>query len=158
VLDLYPVRYRNDAALQEATLRAFVITVIPGANRDDPDLVRMYHDRDYPFYPYSPYLVFDLSKRTRRRSPSGTFADLPADQRTSILCEALSSDETTSRLFKGAILMAQVSHYAGIYSPQRGCALIDFPGRNSGFTLQEISRPDAETYLGVAATSDGNPV
>ncbi len=157
LLYLYPAKFRRDTVLQEHTLRAFVVTVIPGAEREDPDLVRMYYDTDYPFYPYTGYLVFDIETRTARRHPGTSFGELPPGERTAILSEALASDDTTSRLFKGAMLMAQVSYFAGIYDPGKGCPLIEFPGRNAGFTPEEISLPDAGDYLGEPATADGNP-
>jgi hypothetical protein len=157
LLYAYPARYRRDRVLLEKTLRAFVVTVIPGADRNDPDLVRMYFDTDYPFFPYTGYMVYDLARRTAHRHPGGSFGDLVAGERTAILSEALASDDTTSRLFKGAMLMAQVSYFAGIYDPGKGCALIDFPGKNDGFRQEEISLPDAGAYLGEAATAEGNP-
>jgi hypothetical protein len=157
LLYLYPQKYRIDRALQDSSLRAFVVTVIPGADRDDAHLVRMYHDEHYPFFPYTGYLVFDLARRTARRGLAGSFGEIPADQRTAIVGEAVSSDDTTSRLFKGAMLMAQVSYYAGIYDPEKGCPLIEFPGRNNGFRPEEISYPDAEEYLGDPVSADGNP-
>ncbi|HTY57783.1 MAG TPA: hypothetical protein VMF59_03160 [Bacteroidota bacterium] len=157
LLYAYPARYRTDRELQENTLRAFVVTVIPGADRGDPDLVRMYYDTNYPFFPYTGYLVYDLAVRTARRQPGRGFGELVPGERTAIIADALASDDTTSRLVKAAMLMAQVSYFAGIYDPAKGCALIDFPGMNDGFSPEEISRPDADAYLGEPDTADGNP-
>jgi len=151
---LYPSKYRRDAGFQDRVLRAFVVTVIPGADPWEPDLVRMYHDTHYPFFPYTGYLAYALERRGRSR---GGFLLLGPGERTRVIQDSLSSDDTTSRLFKGAILMAQVSYFAGIYHPERGCPLIDFPGRNSGFTREELSYPDAAEYVGPETTADGNP-
>ncbi len=157
LLDLYPRRYRVDGDLRDRLLKAFVLTVIPGAEADSPDLIRMYFDADYPFYPYTGYLVYDLARRSRSLFGREAFDRADAGRRTSVLLDALASDDTTSRLYKGAILMAQVSYYAGTYDPDRGCPMIDFPGRNPGFTAAELSYPDATRYLGAESVPDGNP-
>ena len=154
LLSLYPSKYRRDTDFQDRVLRAFVVTVIPGADPAEPDIVRMYHDTHYPFFPYTGYLVYALE---RRGNPEGGFAALTPDERTRAVQRALAGDDTTSRLFKGAILMAQVSYFAGIYHPERGCPLIDFPGKNAGFTPEELSLPDAAAYVGDGTTVDGNP-
>jgi len=154
LLYLYPSQYRRDPDLQDRVLRAFVVTVIPGADPAEPDLVRMYADTHYPFYPYTGYLVYALERRGKR---PGGFAGLTPEERTLAVQGALAADDTTSRLLKGAILMAQVSYFAGIYHPERGCPLIEFPGRNAGFTPEEISLPDAAAYIGDGTTADGNP-
>jgi len=154
LLYLYPPEYRRDRALQERVLRAFVLTVIPGADPAEPDLVRMYYDEHYPFFPYTGYLVYALERRGKRQ---GGFVRLTPAGRTQAVLGALASDDTTSRLFKGAILMAQVSYFAGIYHPERGCPLIEFPGKNGGFTPEELSLPGAGEYLGAGTTPDGNP-
>ena len=157
LLDLYPAVFRQDTALQDRVLRAFATTIIPGADIGEPDLVRMYHDTDYPFYPYTGFLVYDLETRAGRLHGGVSFERISADDRTSVVQDALNSDDTTSRLYRGAILMAQVSYYAGIYHPERGCELIEFPGRNGGFSLEESSYPWAESALGYETTFDGNP-
>jgi hypothetical protein len=157
LLDLYPRQYRADVTLQDRTLRAFVCAVIPGADEHSPDLVRMYHDSDYPFFPYVGFLVHDLTRRSERLFDRAAFDELDGLRRASVIEYALASDGTTTRLYRGAILMAQVSYYAGIYDPEHGCSLIDFPGRNHGFSANELTYPDAAKYLGVELTTDGNP-
>lgn len=157
LFDLYPREIRKDLELQDHILRAFVLTIIPGADARDPDMVRMYHDTDYPFYPYTGFLVYDLGRRSLRTYGTGAFHQLSAPERTSLLQDALSSDDTTSRLYRGAMLMAQVSYYAGIYDPDKGCSLIDFPGRNAGFSLSELAGKNVEAALGDEMTVDGNP-
>ena len=157
LLDWYPRRFSRDAGLQDRVLRAFVGAIIPGAAPEEPDLVRMYHDTDYPFYPYAPYLVYDLVHRTQRRHGHEGFERLSLDERTGVIQEALDSDDTTARMVRGAILMANVSYFAGIYHPERGSPLIDFPGENRGFSLEDSSYPGAELCFGTETTSDGNP-
>jgi hypothetical protein len=157
LLDLYPRRFQTDADLRQRLLKAFVLTVIPGADPASPNLIRMYHDTDYPFHPYSGYLVNDLAHRSMRLFGDEAFDLLDLPRRTSVVEDALASDDTTSRLYRGAVLMAQVSYFAGIYDPDRGCPLIDFPGRNRGFGAKELTYPDGAKYLGAELTTDGNP-
>ncbi|HXX63848.1 MAG TPA: hypothetical protein VEO56_08630 [Bacteroidota bacterium] len=157
IFKLYPRRYSTDRTLADQVLRAFVLTVIPGADHDDPDLVRMYFDRDYPFYPYTAFLVFDLVRRSKRICAGSTFAELGREERTLVIEKALAANDTVARLYRGAMLMAQVSYYAGIYDPEKGCPLIDFPGMNAGFSRQEISYPNPAQYLPHQMSLDGNP-
>ena len=44
VLKLFPHKYCNDPILIERTLRAFVTAIIPGADRDEKFLIKMYED------------------------------------------------------------------------------------------------------------------
>lgn len=158
LFNLYPARFRKDPALRERTLRAFVVTIIPGASIDEPNLVRMYSDTDYPFHPYTGYIVFDLNRRSRTLFRNELFDTLARAQREVVIEDALAGDATTARLYRGAMLMAQVSFFAGIYDPDRGCPLINFPGTNNGYPLSATTYPDAERYLGQATTPDGNPL
>jgi hypothetical protein len=157
LLNLYPKLFRTDLELQNRILRAFVVTVIPGADEGEPDLVRMFGDPYYPFYPYTGYIVFDLVRRSRALFGTGAFDTLDAIRKTAVLEDALSADDTTARLYRGAMLMAQVSFFAGVYNPARGCSLIDFPGENNGFRREALTYPEGGKYLGVEVTTDGNP-
>ncbi len=157
IANLYPRRFRADLGLRDRILRAFVVTVIPGADEVDPHLVRMYSDTYYPFYPYTGYLVYDLARRSRVLWGTEAFNSLDPERRTAVVENALSGDETTARLYRGAMLMAQVSYFAGVYDPDHGCALIDFPGKNNGFPREAITYPDAWRYLGEETSTDGNP-
>ena len=157
LLRIYPKRFREDGSLSDRVLRAFVTTLIPGAPLDDPNLIRMYLDSYYPFCPYPGFLVYDLARRSRKLHGVEQFEKLSQRQRTAVVQDALGGDETINRLYKGAILMAQVSFYGGIYDPEKGCPLIEFPGRNNGYSPGEMFYPDAEGYLAVELTGDGNP-
>jgi hypothetical protein len=157
LLRIYPKRFREDGSLIDRVLRAFVMTIIPGAPLDDPNLIRMYLDSYYPFCPYSGFLAYDLVRRSRKLHGVERFDELSQTQRTAVVQSALGSDETVSRLYKGAILMAQVSFYGGIYDPEKGCPLIDFPGRNNGYFPREMFYSDAQRFLAVELTGDGNP-
>ena len=157
ILGLFPSSYRTDHALQDTILRAFVVTIIPGADAGEVNLVRMYHDTDYPFAPFSGFLVYDLACRAEKLHGTHGFQRLNAHQRTAVIEDALSANDIVSRLYKGAMLMAQVSYYAGIYDPAGGCPMIEFPGVNKGYTLAESSYPFAASCFGCETMSDGNP-
>ena len=44
VLKLFPHKYCNHPVLKEKTLRAFVTTIIPGADKEEKFLIKMYED------------------------------------------------------------------------------------------------------------------
>ncbi len=157
ILGWFPSFYRSNRTIQDAVLGAFVLTVIPGADPEEANLVRMYHDGDYPFAPFSGFLVFDIVRRAEKLHGSKAFQLQSLAQRTAVIQDALAANDTVSRLYKGAMLMAQVSYFAGIYDPAKGCAMIDFPGANSGFSLAESSYPFAKQCFDSEMTNDGNP-
>lgn len=149
----YPREFDRDADKVARVLRAFVSTVIPGASEDTPDLTRVFTDGAYPFAPYTGFLTSDLCRRTRGRCGIEAYWALDARQRVEVILEALASDGTTRRLYTAAIFLAQVSFYAGIYDDERGCDLIDFPGRYRG---DRVTYEDAERFLPAPHTPSGN--
>lgn len=152
----YPKKFDRNAELKDTTLRAFVATVIPGARDDDPNLARIYTDDYYPFHSYCAFFVSDLSRRSAELYGSERFDLLSRDQRTHVIDNGLQADATITRLYEGAILMAQVSFYGGIYDDDEGCPLIDFHGTNSGFTAEEMCYPDSSLHLAREETNGGN--
>jgi len=157
VLHLYPEDFDRDPALVDRVLRAFVAAVIPGAQDNDPDLTRAYHDAAYPLGKYASFLAADLCRRAWARHGTDAFHRLPLDERTAIIRRAVSSGGTTARLYNGAIFLAQVAFYSGIYDDDKGCALIEFEGRYRFRGLEATTYPDPERFLGRALTPDGNP-
>jgi hypothetical protein len=154
-LRLYPARYDRDEELVDATLRAFVTTVIPGAPADDENLVRAFSDPYYPFVEHRGFLVFDLAERARRLAGDGRFDRLPLPARTAVLQDGLASEDAVQRLYRGAIFLAQASFYGGIYDP-KGCPFIDFPGANRGYPPEVAFHPNPAPHLAAEATRDGN--
>lgn len=149
----YPDEFKHGGDKVERVLRAFVLTVIPGAPADSRDLVRAYFDRDYPFARYAAFFASDLCDRACERFGHGRFWELEVGQRTQVVRDGLAADETTRKLYGGAIFLAQVSFYAGIYDDDSGCPLIDFPGRYRG---DAVSYDDAPRFLPDALTHTGN--
>ncbi len=155
-LAMYPHRYDSDLDIGNRVLRAFVTTVIPGVRDTIPDLIRVYEDDYYPLTPYRGYLIYDLCERADRLFNTKLFSDLDAGQRIGVLQDALSADKTTRRLYEGAIFLAQISCYAGIYDDAGGCELIDFQGTSGILPLAEQTYPAPERYFARRLTADGN--
>ena len=156
LLSAYPRAYDDDEELLDRVLRAFVTTVIPGAPSDAPDLVRAFTDPAYPFAEYAGFFAADLCRRAERRFGGRAFDQLSASERTAVIAEGLVADGTTRRLYNGAVVLAQVAFYAGIYNDKTGCALIGFDGSYRWRPLTNTTHPDPERFLSRALTGDGN--
>ncbi len=150
VLHSYPSRYDTDAALRERVLRSFVTTVIPGAQEEDPNLARVFTDRDYPFHEHCGFFVNELCAR----SAGERFDLLDLRGRTRVVTGAMRGDAIVARLVRGAVYLAQAAYYGGIYEPG-GCALIDVPGPTM-FTRDELYHADAGRFRAPERTEDGN--
>jgi hypothetical protein len=157
VLRIFPHKYCKDNLMKEKILRAFVSTIIPGSDQNEESLVRMYVDDYYPFHTYCGYFVFDLNKRSRKLFAKREFVSLTFDERTQVVQNALNGRELTRRLYKGAILMAQVSYYGAVYDEERGCPLIDFPGRNEGYSREETTYSFSSIFFDRELSFDGHP-
>ena len=152
----YPQAFDDDGALIDGVLRAFVTAVIPGAPAADPDLVRAHTDPAYPFAQYAAFFAADLSRRAARRFGGPAFESLAAADRAAVIAEGLAADGATRKLYGGAITLAQIAFYAGIYDPRRGCPAIGFEGGCHWHPLSDITYPDPERFLAFARTGDGN--
>ncbi len=158
VLHSYPEEFDRDGDLLDRVLLAFVTTVVPGVPPDSPNLVRIFRDDWVPFAPYCSFFASDLCKRARRLYGIGRFESLSLAQRTAVVQSGLDADSTTRKLYNGAIFLAQLNVYAGIYDSARGCPLIDFPGSFKGVPLADQTYPNPDDFLPRALTADGNPV
>jgi len=152
----YPKKFDKEDQLVDIILRAFVLTVIPGAPVDDENLTRIYSDTFYPFHKYCGFFVSDLSDRSKNLFGNDKFDQLSLKQRTAVIEDGLGADGTTARLYRGAILMAQISFYGGIYDDAKGCPLIDFQGANAGFEEEEMYYPNSSAWLAQEITRNGN--
>jgi hypothetical protein len=156
VLHDYPVSFDEDSDRADRVLRAFVLTVIPEADADDPNLVRAFGDQDLPFAQYRGFFVSDLCQRAAARTGEAAFERLSQSERSAVVRDGLEADGTTQRLYRGAVLIAQASYYANIYDDARGCPLIDFDGSYRFRGLAAITYPDPERFLSESLTRDGN--
>jgi hypothetical protein len=157
VLRIFPRKYCKDNLLKDNILREFVATIIPGSSLTDQNLVKMYDDNFYPFSNYCGYFVYDLARRSKRLFPGMDFRTLVLSEKTKVVQNALSGRELTRRLYKGAILMAQVSFYGAIYNEGSGCSLINFPGNNNGYSKEESSYDFGFSLFDNELTTDGQP-
>lgn len=156
-LKLYPSELKDNPELLEETLRAFVLTVVPGLPPDDPDLTRALHDESFPLAAHIDVLAADLCERARRLSGSSRFAALDADDRARIVADALDAGGVTTQLYAGAAYLSQVACYAGIYDDAKGCPAIGFEGRFRPDRFADTVYPNPERFLAAASTADGNP-
>jgi hypothetical protein len=157
VLKIFPHKYCRNRLLRQRILKAFVSTVIPGADENDENLVSMYEDKYYPLITYCGYFAFDLNRKSKKLFNKKEFINLTLQERTKVIQTALNGRELTKRLYKGAILMAHVSYYGAVYNEERGCPLIDFPGRNNGYTKDEISYTFSSIFFDRELSVDGHP-
>ena len=156
VLNRHPRALDDDAELEDRVLRAFLATVIPGADTGAPDAIRIFHDRAYPFARYATFFAGDLCRRAAARCRGLTFDRLEAAERTAVVQAGLAADGTTQQLYGGAIYLAQIATYAGIYDAERGSPLIEFEGRYRFRGIAAICHPDPERFLATALTASGN--
>jgi len=155
LINAYPQVFDDDPALVDRVLRAFVTTVIPAAPADDADLTRAFTDPDYPFAPYAAFFAADLARRGQGRYGTA-FERLTPEARTAVVGDGLAADATSRKLYSGAIALAQIAFYAGIYDARKGCALIGFEGADHWHPLADITYPDPTRFLAGALTPDGN--
>ncbi|GEM_PF-1019258 len=158
LLKCYPDKFKQQSSDMDDMLRAFVVTVIPGAPIDNEHLIRVFHDDYYPFSPYTGFFLSDLAQRSQELFQTEKFCELSLAQRTRVVQAGLKADATVARLYRGAILLAQVSFYAGIYDDEKGCPLVDFHGSNSGFSEDAMYYMNPVKLLACEATTTGNYV
>lgn len=151
----YPEEYDIDDTTKSNNLKAFVITVIPGADINDKNLCRIFNDSFYGFDQYCGFFVSDLCTRSEKMYGKKSFCDLTADQRTDVILSGLEADATLNKIYSAAIFMSQVSYYSSVYDDERGCELIEFNG-NSSFEYSELSYKNPKLYLASEVTVDGN--
>lgn len=156
-LKIYPEEFHADDALVDETLRAYVLTIIPGLPDDTPDITRPFHDELFGLGPYRGYLASDLCDRAERLTGDSSFAALAYEQRALIVAAAMASGGVTTRLYNGAAFAVQIATYASIYDDGRGCPINDFEGR---FTLDQMATvrdPRFERFVELTASGTGNP-
>jgi len=86
VLHDYPSVFDGEDA-SERVLRAFVLTVIPEADAEDPNLLRAFRDSDLRFAPYRGFFVSDLCQRAAARTGE-SFDRLSQAERLAVVQEA----------------------------------------------------------------------
>ncbi|HKQ19636.1 MAG TPA: hypothetical protein VJW75_07820, partial [Candidatus Eisenbacteria bacterium] len=152
-----PAPFRGQGGAADDVLAAFVRTVAPRATGSTEELARAFGDPAYPFAPYRSFFASDLCRRAEDRFGTNRFDSLTAEARALIVEDGLHGDAVARRLYGGAIYLAQVAVYAGIYDDARGGRAINFDGANSGFSPEALTYPVPEWYLPAGSTLNGNP-
>lgn len=155
LLNSYPDKYDDDKKLSRQILGAFVLTIIPGGNPDDPDLCKIFNDEFYPFYKFCGFFTSDLCGKSKKLFGTEKFFELSFNQRTKVIQDGLDDDVTTSRLYTSAIYIAQVSYFSCIYNDDKACSLIDFPNSYE-FMETDMYYKDFNKMLADEVTSSGN--
>jgi hypothetical protein len=152
-----PGPFRGEGGMADRVLAAFVRAVAPRADGTDQELARVFADRAYPFAPYRSFFASDLCRRAEDRFGTKSFDSLAEDARARVIEDGLKGDAVARRLYGGAIFLAQVAVYSGIYADDRGARAINFDGANPGFPPKTLTYPVPEWYLPAASSVDGNP-
>ncbi len=156
IFKAYPGKFDRNESLKDQLLRAFALTVVPGADQSNPNLIRIFRDDVLPFPQYLGFFTSDLAARCRRMFGTEQFETISQPQREQVISSGLQGDAVVSRLYRGAVLMAKASIYAGIYDDNYGCPHIDYHGRNNGFSEEELFYRDAKKYFATNITTNGN--
>jgi hypothetical protein len=151
-----PANYSGGAPLVDRVLRAFVATVLPGADPQRLECARVFVDANYPFASYASTFAADLSSRAHHSYGAPNFALLGPAERTAVVQAALRADAATRKLYTGAIFLAQVAFYSGFYD-DGGCSLIGFEGRFRSRPVNELGYADPAAYMARATSRNGNP-
>ncbi len=158
LLKLYPSRFDTDTELVDETLRAFVLTVVPGLPEDARDLTRQFYDDSFRLAKHRGFLAADLCERAGRVAHNLTFAALPYEQRARVVRDGLEAGGVTTKLYSGAVHLTQIACFSSMYDDEAGCPLIDFEGRFDPAHISETKYPDPGRFLAANTTADGNPV
>jgi len=137
LINAYPQVFDDDPALVDRVLRAFVTTVIrprPPRRR----LTRAFTDPIIPLL-HTPVLCGDLARRGQGATarPSSASLRKPGRRRG----RRPAADETSRKLYSGAIALAQIAFYAGIYDAARAARIIGFEGADHWHPLADITYP-----------------
>lgn len=152
---LYPEADALDSATIDRALVAFISTVIPGAE-NPVAIVRLFADPALRIAPYRAVLVADLTRRARALH-ARDFEHLTEAQRTQVVRDGLEGGAVAGKLYTGAVFLAQVVFFSGLWHPRGECPLIGFEGAYRYQGPEALTYPDPENFLAAAITADGNP-
>lgn len=157
-LDLFRTAspFAEDDELVEATLRAFLETVAPGV-RLPASLTRVFADDFFPFGRHRGRFAADLCRRSARTCGVPRFDELDLSRRTAIVHQGLHSDLVSRRLYEGAILLAQLAVFGGIYDENAAVPPLHFEGRYHVYPGDAAGYPHPERFLARPLSADGNP-
>lgn len=151
-----PAPFRRDKDVTEPVLRLFVETVVPGIPIDQPGAATVFLDPAYPLTPHRAWLAADLCARADRWF-STPFDGLPRRDRTTIVREGLAAGGISTRIYTGAVFLAQIGVYGGLTNPHGACPLIGFEGPAGLRPPSAQTYPDPWRFLAIPLTRAGNP-
>jgi hypothetical protein len=152
---LYPESAVLDESTIDATLRSFVLTVLPGVE-DAGAVARTFADPTLRFAPFRAALVADLTRRAIARGACG-FARLDAAARQDVIREGLEGGAVAGRLYNGGVFLAQVAYFGGLWNEISACPAIGFEGPYVFRGVEAYTWPDPDRFLPASRTRDGNP-
>lgn len=153
----YLKKLRENPELEKSILIYFVDAVIPGVDLKDSNLVKIFYDLFFPFAPYRTGFAADLAQYSKHLFANDLYYELPRISRQALVQDGLESRTPRGLLYSGAIFLTQISVYSGIYDDQKGCPLIEYPGKFQFVEWTELTHPDPEYFRGIEKTVDGNP-
>jgi hypothetical protein len=155
-LGAYPREFKSDAAgRREATLDAFAGVVAPGLTSAQAT-VRTMLDPWYGFAAYAGYFTSELNRVALQRHGQ-SYPALRREEQHAIVASGLAQGGLTTRLYTGAVFLAQVASLAGMHDDAAGSPMLQFPGASGTPTPEALHYADAVAFRAPALSQDGNP-
>ncbi len=136
-----------------SVLRAFIETIVPGADTKHPQITSVFYDATYWSTMNRWLLLFALAYQSEKLYLTLDFSCLDAFERIRVIQNGLEGKGIVSRLLHAAIWISQVMVYTGLYNEEESCALIQYP---AAYGEDEIAYPHPLRYLAPSITRDGN--
>ena len=156
-LKIYPREFEEHSQLVEETLRAFVLTIVPGIPEDAPDLTRPFHDELFRLDAHCGFLASDLCTRADRIAGNRRFALLAYEDRARVVADGLAAGGVTTRLYSAAAYVTQIACYASIYDDGKGCIITGFEGRFNIERMAGVRDPHLDLFREITSSGTGNP-
>ena len=116
---------------------------------------RLLSESTLPFAPYHLDLSAHLCQSGRKYVDEWRFHLLSPSERRRVIQHGLDGGRLVRRLYAAAVFIAQVGTFAGIYDDDRGCSLIEYPGRNQLLNWSRMSYQDLPDLYAADATCPG---
>ncbi|MCX8106227.1 MAG: hypothetical protein N3D80_10205 [Ignavibacterium album] len=150
----YPKSFDEDIKSADNELKNFVLTIIPGADENDQNTIRIFRDEFYGFNKYVGFFISDLCSRSKMLFNQEKFSSLTIFQKEEVINSAIDDDSLINKIYTAAIFMSQVSVYCSIYEDGKISSLLDSVEKYSFNNVETIE--SKELYLATEMTSNGN--
>ncbi len=151
---LYPESIALDDDTILRMLVAVVAVVIPEPDAALP-VARRFADPALRFADFRGPLAADLMRRAAQRAGTDRFDRLPVAQRRAIVQDGLDGGAVSARLYGGAVFLARIVFFCGLWNERGACDYIGYRGAFTGDA--DLSWPEPERFLPAPTTADGNP-